>query len=171
MAQNEVDATNAKDSGGSLKIIVIALVVLLLIVIGVGVALFVMMNNKNSTVVNANGEVVAAEVMEQKTPIYVPLEPTFLANFEEQSQAAYLQVNVQIMTYDEAVSVAVGIHMPKIRNDLLWLFGSQKYEELNTVKGKRELSKKAIEVVSKVLKDAGEPDKIEAFLFTSFVMQ
>ncbi|MDH5518777.1 MAG: flagellar basal body-associated FliL family protein [Gammaproteobacteria bacterium] len=169
MAQNDVN--DAKDSAGSLKIIVIALVILLLVVIGVGVALFMMMNNKGPAVVNANGETVSTEVMAPKTPIYVPLEPTFLANFEEQSQAAYLQVNVQVMTYDEAVKIAIEKHMPRIRNDLLLLFGSQKYEELNTVKGKRELSKEAVKVTSKVLKDAGEPNKIEAFLFTSFVMQ
>lgn len=170
MAKDDENDSNAKDSGGSLKIIVIALVVLLLIVIGVGVALFVMMNNKNNAVLDENGQVVP-EVVAPKIPIYVPLEPTFLANFEEQSQAAYLQVNAQVMTYDEEVKMAVEKHMPRIRNDLLLLFGSQKYEELNTVKGKRELSKKSIEVVSKLLKEAGEPDKIEAFLFTSFVMQ
>jgi len=171
--EDNEEKEESKGSGGSLKLIIIILVVLLLVVIGVGVALFLMGGDKSkdADATAENGEPVAEEVVEQKTPIYVPLHPAFLANFEDQSSASYLQVDVQIMTYDEAVREAVKTHMPKIRNDLLWLFGSQKYDELNTVKGKRELSKKSIEVVSKVLKDAGAPHTIEAFLFTSFVMQ
>lgn len=169
MAEEKTE--DKKDSGGSLKLIIIILVVLLLVVIGAGVALFMMSGDKAPPVTGENGEPVAEKVTTPKVPIYVPLHPAFLANFEDQSSATYLQVDVQIMTYDEAVETAVKTHMPKIRNDLLLLFGSQKYDELNTVKGKRELSKKAIETVSKVLKDAGEPDTIEAFLFTSFVMQ
>lgn len=168
MAEEENE--DKKESGGSLKLIIIIIVVLLVVVIGAGVALL-MMGGEKTAETTKDGEPVAEEVQVPKTPIYVPLHPAFLANFEDQSSASYLQVDVQIMTYDEAVSEAVTKHMPKIRNDLLWLFGSQKYEELNTVKGKRELSKKGVDTVSKVLKDAGEPHSIEAFLFTSFVMQ
>jgi len=171
--EDNEEKEESKGSGGSLKLIIIIMVVLLLVVIGVGAALFMMGGDKSkdTEATGENGEPVAEEVQVPKTPIYVPLHPAFLANFEDQSSASYLQVDVQVMTYDEAVEEAVKTHMPKIRNDLLWLFGSQKYDELNTVKGKRELSKKAIDVVSKVLKDAGAPHSIEAFLFTSFVMQ
>jgi len=169
MAEEETE--DKKESGGSMKLIIIILVVLLLVVIGAAVALFMMSGDKAASPASADGSAPVEEVTTPKTPIYVPLHPAFLANFEDQSSAAYIQADVQIMTYDDAVETAVKTHMPQIRNDLLLLFGSQKYEELNTVKGKRELSKKAIEAVSKVLKDAGEPHSIEAFLFTSFVMQ
>ena len=169
MAEEETE--EKKESGGSTKLIIIILVVLLLVVIGAGAALFMMSGGDSSGATTEDGEAAVEEVQTPKVPIYVPLHPAFLANFEDQSSASYLQVDVQIMTYDEAVETAVKTHMPKIRNDLLLLFGSQKYDELNTVKGKRELSKKAIATVSNVLKDAGEAHSIEAFLFTSFVMQ
>ncbi len=172
MAKEEKEEKDEKESsGGSMKLIVIILVVLLLVVIGVGVALFMMMGDKEAPATAESGEPAVEEVIERKTPIYVPLHPAFLVNFEDQSSASHLQVDVQVMTYDEDVQTAIKTHMPKIRNDLLLLFGSQKYDELNTVKGKRALSKKAIEAVEKTLKDAGEAHKIEAFLFTSFVMQ
>jgi len=170
--KEENEAAEESKGSGSMKLIIIIMVVLLLVVIGVGAALFMMSGDKATDNQTAeNGEPVAEEVLAPKVPIYIPLHPAFLANFEDQSSASYLQVDVQVMTYDEAVEEAVKTHMPKIRNDLLWLFGSQKYGELNTVKGKRELGKKAAETVSKVLKDAGAPHSIEAFLFTSFVMQ
>lgn len=168
MAEEETE--EKKKSGGSIKLIIIVLVVLLLVVIGAGVALFLMGGDKEEASADST-ETPTEEVQAPKVPIYVALHPAFLANFEDQSQASYLQVDVQVMTYDEGVKEAIEVHMPKIRNDLLLLFGSQKYEELNTVKGKRALSKKAADVVSKVLQDAGAPHKIEAFLFTSFVMQ
>ncbi len=168
MAEEETE--DKKESGGSMKLIIIILVVLLLVVIGAGVALFMMGGDKGGAT-SEDGSAAVEEVQTPKDPIYVPLHPAFLANFEDQSSASHLQVEVQVMTYDDAVRTALKTHMPQIRNDLLLLFGSQKYEELNTVKGKRELSKKGIEAVSKVLKDAGEPHSIEAFLFTSFVMQ
>lgn len=169
----KAEAEEKSSSGGSMKLIVIILVVLLLVVIGAGVALFMMMGDKNEAApVAANGEPAVAEVsQEQKTPIYIPLHPAFLVNFEDQSSASHLQVDVQVMTYDENVEAALKVHMPKIRNDLLFLFGSQKYDDLNTIKGKRALSKLSIEVVEKALKEAGGAYKIEAFLFTSFVMQ
>ncbi|MCK4710759.1 MAG: flagellar basal body-associated FliL family protein, partial [Gammaproteobacteria bacterium] len=132
--KDEDENEEKKDSGGSMKLIVIILGVLLLVVIGVGVALFMMMGDKEPAAVGEDGEPVAVEeVQEPRTPIYVALHPAFLANFEDQSSASYLQADVQIMTYDEEVEKAVQTHMPKIRNDLLWLFGSQKFEELNTV--------------------------------------
>ena len=170
MAKAKEEVEDTKSSGGSSKLIVIILAVLLLVVIGVGVALFFMMGDKPAPVA-ADGTPIVEEVQAPKVPIYIPLHPSFLVNFEDQSSASHLQLEAQIMTYDENVEVAINSHMPKIRNDLLLLFGSQKYEELNTVKGKRELSKKSIEAISKALKDAGQPDKVEAFLFTSFVMQ
>ncbi|MDH5425511.1 MAG: flagellar basal body-associated FliL family protein [Gammaproteobacteria bacterium] len=172
MAKEEKAKEEAPASGGSMKMIVIVLVVLLLVVIGAGVALFMMMGDKTPPPLAADGSPAPVEeVATPKVPVYVPLHPAFLVNFEDQSSASHLQVDVQVMTYDEKVAEALKIHMPKIRNDLILLFGSQKYEELNTMKGKKELSKKSIEVVEKALKDAGEAHKIEAFLFTSFVMQ
>jgi flagellar protein FliL len=169
MAKEE-ENVEEKASGGSMKMIVIILVVLLVLVVGAGVALFLTTGDKPAAV-SENGEPVVEEVTTPQTPIYIPLRPAFLVNFEDQSSASHLQVDVQVMTYDEKVEEALTTHMPKVRNDLLFLFGSQKYEELNTIKGKRALSKKGIEVVEATLKDAGEAHKIEAFLFTSFVMQ
>lgn len=170
--KEEEENVEEKAPGGSMKMIVIILVVLLVLVVGAGVALFLTSGDKSApAAVSENGEPVVEEVTTPQTPIYIPLRPAFLVNFEDQSSASHLQVDIQVMTYDEKVEEALTTHMPKVRNDLLFLFGSQKYEELNTIKGKRALSKKGIEVVEATLKSAGEAHKIEAFLFTSFVMQ
>lgn len=166
----EEENTEEEKAGGSNKMIIIIIAALLVVLIGTGIALFFLLGDDEAEKVAENTEEpVVEEVV--KTPIYVPLHPAFLANFEDQSSATYLQVDIQVMTYSTDVEDAIKTHMPKIRNDLLLLFSSQKFEELNTVKGKRKLSKDALKAVHDVLVAANAPSEVEDLLFTSFVMQ
>jgi flagellar protein FliL len=159
---------------------IILLVNGLLLVIGIGVAVFMMMGGDDEAATDAaDSEMLdEAESVEggkskksRGTPIYVPLHPAFVVNFENQEQVAFLQVDIQIMTYDLSVEQALKTHMPAVRNELLLLLGGKQYHEINTREGKRALSQEAIKVMQDVLKDAGEPSSIEALYFTSFVMQ
>ena len=59
------------------------------------------------------------------TPVYVPLNPAFVVNFENQEQVSFLQVDIQIMTFDPAVEEAIKVHMPRVRNELLLLLGGK----------------------------------------------
>ena len=163
--------------GGMMKIILLVNGVLLLIGIGVGVFMF--MGSDEPAADSADAEMLeeseAVEGEKSKkskgTPIYVPLHPAFVVNFENQEQVAFLQVDIQIMTYDNTVESALKTHMPAIRNELLLLLGGKQYHEINTREGKRALSQEAIKVMQDVLKDVGAPSSIEALYFTSFVMQ
>jgi flagellar FliL protein len=61
---------------------------------------------------------------------------------------------------------------PIIRNDLLLLFSNQKATDLETNAGKEQLRTDALAAVRKVLAaNEGKPEKIDAVLFTTFVMQ
>jgi len=175
--EEENTEAGAEKKGGMMKIIL--LVNGLLLLIGIGVGVFMFMSGGEESVETADSEVLedaeSAEGGQSKkskgTPIYVPLHPAFVVNFENQEQVAFLQVDIQIMTYDNTVESALKIHMPAIRNELLLLLGGKQYHEINTREGKRALSQEAIEVIHNVLKDVGAPSSIEALYFTSFVMQ
>jgi flagellar FliL protein len=104
-------------------------------------------------------------------PIYIPLNPAFVVNFENQDQVSFLQVDIQVMTYDPRVEPALTTHMPAVRNELLLLLSGKQYHEINTREGKRALSQEAMKVIQGVLKSVNEPNSIEALYFTSFVMQ
>ncbi|VAW66766.1 hypothetical protein MNBD_GAMMA08-1661 [hydrothermal vent metagenome] len=177
MADEEEEKTEEPKKGGMMKIILLVNGVLLLI--GIGVAVFMFMGGDEEAVNSEDAEMLdEAEAVESKqskksrgTPIYVPLHPAFVVNFENQEQVAFLQVDIQIMTYDPSVEQALKAHMPAVRNELLLLLGGKQYHEINTREGKRALSQEAIEVMIKVLKDVGEPSSVEALYFTSFVMQ
>jgi flagellar FliL protein len=104
--------------------------------------------------------------------IYVPLDPPFVVNFQSEQAARFLQVAVQLMTHDPATADLLKQHDPVIKNDLLLLFGGQKYEDLSTRAGKEKLQTDALAAVRAIVtKAGGKPGAVEALYFTSFVMQ
>jgi len=166
--------------GGMMKIILLGVVALLVILIAVGATVFLMGGDdkaQSDDTEQLEGEEAADNASDAKSskehgkPIYVALNPAFVVNFENQDQVSFLQVDIQVMTYDSSVEEAIKIHMPVVRNELLLLLGGKQYHEINTREGKRQLSQEAIKAIQQVLKDAGAPSSVEALYFTSFVMQ
>ncbi|MBI3775738.1 MAG: flagellar basal body-associated FliL family protein [Gammaproteobacteria bacterium] len=102
---------------------------------------------------------------------YVSLDPPFVVNFEGNSSARFLQINVEVMSRKAEYAEHIKKHMPVIRNNLVMLFGSQTYDKVNTLKGKEDLRQKALTEVQKILEEETGDPGIEALYFTSFVMQ
>jgi len=177
MADEKTEETE-KQGGGMMKIILLVNGLLLVIGIAVGVTVF-MLGGDDDNKAGEDAEMLDDAVdgeggqstKSKGTPIYVPLHPAFVVNFENQEQVSFLQVNIQIMTYDASVEGALKVHMPAVRNELLLLLGGKQYHEINTREGKRALSQEAVELIKEVLGNVGEPNSIEALYFTSFVMQ
>jgi flagellar protein FliL len=105
-------------------------------------------------------------------PLYVPLDPAFVANLAGDQPAHFLQITAQLMTHDPQTVDALKAADPIIRNDLLLLFSNQKATDLSTDEGKEKLHAAALAAVRKVLAaNGGKPETVDAVLFTSFVMQ
>jgi flagellar FliL protein len=84
----------------------------------------------------------------------------------------FLQITAQIMTHDPKTVEGLKAADPIIRNDLLLLFSNQKSTDLATNDGKERLRAAALAAVRKVLaENGGKPEKVDAVLFTTFVMQ
>jgi flagellar protein FliL len=102
----------------------------------------------------------------------VALDPPFVVNFDGDQVARFLQITVQVMTRDPATVEVLKGNDPVVRNDLLMLFGNQKYEAVSQRAGKERLRSDALATVRHVVQNAGgKPDHIEQVYFTSFVMQ
>jgi len=113
-----------------------------------------------------------AEAAPHGPPVYVALDPPFVVNFEAQQLVRFLQVTVQLMSRDPQTVELLHANDPAIRNDLLLLFGNQRYEVIATRDGKETLRKQALEVARHVVEQSGgKADRVEAVYFTSFVMQ
>jgi flagellar FliL protein len=105
-------------------------------------------------------------------PQYVALDPPFVVNFESDQQVRFLQITVQLMSRDLATIELLKANDPVVRNDLLLLFGGQKYSVISTREGKEQLRAQTLAAVRKVVAGAGgRPERVEAVYFTSFVMQ
>ena len=113
-----------------------------------------------------------AKQEEQLPPKYVNLDPPFVVNFEAEAAVRFLQVTIGVMTRDPHIEALVKDNDPRVRNDMLMILSGQNYGSVSTNEGKEELRKKCLEAVRTIVKEMhGEPEKVEALYFTSFVMQ
>lgn len=105
-------------------------------------------------------------------PLYLPLDPAFVVNFQADQLVRFLQVSVEVMSRDQKTLDLMKNNDPVLRNDLLILFANQKYTVLATPEGKEQLRTEALAAIRKDLAQAGgDPKLVEAVYFTSFVMQ
>lgn len=179
------DETTEEEGGkkkpGLIKIVLLVNGALLILALIIGAVMFFMGGDEEEAQAvdeEVLGETLGEPAAEQADdvvnagkPIYIPLNPAFVVNFENQDQVSFLQVDIQVMTYDPRVEPALTTHMPAVRNELLLLLSGKQYHEINTREGKRALSQEAMKVIEDVLKSVNEPNSIEALYFTSFVMQ
>lgn len=108
-----------------------------------------------------------------KPEIYLALEPAFVVTFREGDGDAlrYLQVGVTLMSHDQkAINVAKEAD-PVVRDGLVSLFSSQKFDVVTETAGREKLQADALASVRKIVqKRLGQPG-IDALYFTSFVIQ
>lgn len=113
-----------------------------------------------------------AEPKPSGPPLYLALDPPFVVNFQANELVRFLQVSVQVMSHDQKVLDLLKANDPVVRNALLLLFANQKYATLATTAGKEQLRAQALAAIRKIVAQAGgDPQRIDAVYFTSFVMQ
>ena len=105
-------------------------------------------------------------------PLYLALDPAFVVNFQADQMVRFLQVSIEVMSRDQPTLDLLKDNDPVVRNDLLILLANQKYALIATPAGKEQLRADALAAIRKVLVQAGgDPKRLEAVYFTSFVMQ
>jgi flagellar FliL protein len=108
---------------------------------------------------------------QQRVAIYYKLDPPFVVNFQGATGNRFLQVTIEIMTYDPEVVPAVEQHMPVIRNNIVFLLSSVNYDQVSTLEGKQKLRADTLTEIQKILKDKIGKPGVEEVYFTSIVMQ
>ncbi|MGI6409290.1 MAG: flagellar basal body-associated FliL family protein [Thiopseudomonas sp.] len=103
--------------------------------------------------------------------LYESLEPAFVVNFQTEGRTRYMQVSLALMARDEQQLAMLRSHMPALRNQLVMLFSSQDFAQLNTPLGLDMLKQKVTATVQELaVREVGVP-VVEQVLFTNFVMQ
>lgn len=150
------------------KLLMIIIAVLLLAVIGLGV--FMLMGSGDN---DSSADAKATTTVKQP-PVYFAIEDPFIVNFSEQSNGAvrYMQVKIKVMARSQAVVDMVKEHLPAVQHELLILFYSQKYDDLQTSEGSQALQQASLATINQILKsETSLEDELEAVYFTSFIMQ
>jgi len=150
----------AKGGGKGLILIIVAILALG----GGGFGAWKVMSGKDAAKKDAKAEVLP--------PRYITIDPPFVVNFEAQSMVRFLQVTIGVMTRDVAIESMVKDNDPRVRNDLLMILANQTYATVSTVEGKETLRKRCLDSLKAIVVEmGGDPAKVEALYFTSFVMQ
>jgi len=102
---------------------------------------------------------------------YLDLSPAFVVNYSHQDELRYVQLSVSAMARSEETLEAVEAHLPRIRNSLIMLFGSQDFETLGTQQGKEQLQELALNSIREIIREEARVPDVEAVYFTNFVMQ
>ena len=128
------------------------------------------------TTANAKSETPSEKGEKKKTgeankPQFYKLRPVMVVNIPAADRTRYLQVDVELMTRSSSGVENIETYSPIIRNDLIILFSTQRYEDLLTLEGKENLRKKALETVQKVMKQNAGDATVDQVLFTNFVAQ
>ena len=160
--EDQVDEEGGSGKGKGGSGLVVTLLVLILLG-GGGVGAWMFMNGKK------DAKETAVEVL---PPRYVNIDPPFVVNFEAEAMVRFLQVTIGVMTRDTNIEKLVKDNDPRVRNDLLMILSNQNYDAVATLEGKEKLRTRCLESVRGIVQEmGGDPAKIEALYFTSFVMQ
>ncbi len=104
-----------------------------------------------------------AAPLQNKPALYIAAQPALVANFEVQTTAAYLQIDMSFMARNQQVIDVVKQHMPVIRNNVLDIMSAQKVEIVTTRVGKEQLRQAILDsvqqVVAKAMQGSGVSDK------------
>lgn len=155
-----------RQQGVSLVVVLLIILIVLVIAMGTAAGLYV-----TGVFDGGSAQPAVSKPVKQKPPIYVPLEPALVVNFDRNGRLGFLQVTVQAMTREESVRGALDQHSPVIRNNLLMLLSSKSYADIADRDGKEALRLEALEEINRILGEQGVAGKVEDLYFTGFVMQ
>ncbi len=167
MAEEEPQAEAEATGAGKMKLILIVVGALLLIGGSIGGTLLIVGGDDQTAATEADEEV---EVSRDDAS-YVELKPAFTVNLAPEDPVGFLQISMQVLTFNDDVADELEKHKPLIRNNLLVLFGKQSSAELRAPEGKERLQKSALETVQSVINKHGSGGEVDNVFFTSFVMQ
>lgn len=104
---------------------------------------------------------------------YVEMAPPFVTHVGEPSEnPAYLKAEVSLRVGTETARDAIETHMPRLRHELVILFGEQTdLDTLASTEGQQAVRQEALKRLNQVLADQQTGEEIVDVLFTSFVIQ
>ncbi len=125
--------------------------------------------------VTAEDEPEADETSEEAPTFtdYVEMKPSFVTHVGEPSERLkYLKADVTLRVNSETARAAIETHMPRLRHELVMLFGEQTdLETLSSPEGQQAVREEARTRLNQVLEQQRTDEQIVNVLFSTFVIQ
>jgi flagellar FliL protein len=104
---------------------------------------------------------------------YIAMDPPFVTHVGKPgNKITYLKASVSLRASDAGVRPAVEAHMPRLRHELVMLFGEQTdVDRLTSTEGQQALREEAKKRINQVLEEQHTDEAIAGVLFTEFVVQ
>lgn len=174
MADTIDDAADAEadGGGGKKKLIMLGGGALVLLAIGIfaGPAIQNMIFPAQDDVAAAGEQ--QALVDAPGDELYQPLHPALIVNVTDQlGDPHFMQIEMEVMARDQDTINAIKDHMPLIRNNLILLYSTAKYETVTTRAGKEQMLADGLAAVREILAPRIKTPNAEALYFTSLVIQ
>lgn len=104
---------------------------------------------------------------------YIAMDPPFVTHVGTPgNKITYLKASVSLRVASTGARPAVEAHMPRLRHELVMLFGEQTdADQLTATTGQQVLREEAKTRINQVLEEQQTGERITGVLFTEFVVQ
>lgn len=104
---------------------------------------------------------------------YIDMPPAFVTHVGPPAERpSYLKTDISLRVATETAAAAINAHMPRLRHELVMLFGEQDdLDRLSSAEGQRALRDAARERINKVLEEQRTGEQVTDVLFSTFVIQ
>lgn len=165
MAKADAISAQGAEKPKKKKTLLIALLALLVVGAGVGGGAFFYLKSSPAS----------AEAAHEKKgpPSYIKLEPA-VVNISNGEDSHYLQVSIDLKTFDSKVEENVTLLMPEIRDGILTLLAGQNPDTVTQPAEREKLRQQVKVLVNRLLTAHGKEkgkEPVDGVFFTAFVMQ
>ena len=152
------------------KILVLLIGIMMLLMLGLGGGLFMMWNQLSAlnaqSVADAGEQPDEVVSLEQSLGPIFPLD-TFIVNLADKGGTRYLRVTMDLELGNSDLEDELYKRLPQVRDSLLMILPSKRFEDISTVQGKTALRDEMLEALNGYLGQG----KITNIYFKEFVVQ
>jgi flagellar FliL protein len=152
------------------KILILLIGVLLVMMFGMGSGLFLMWNKISDINLQANAN--AGTQNNQGANGEHPLGPiyaleTFIVNLADKGGNRYLRVTMDLELGNPELEVEIGKRLPQVRDSILMILPSKRFDDISSVEGKIALRDEILETLNGFFTQG----KVTNIYFKEFVVQ
>jgi len=156
------------------KILMILIGVTMVFMLGLGGGLFMMWNKLSAMETQTQGSGEDGEQADQDTPVPVdellgPIFPldTFIVNLADKGGKRYLRITIDLELDSEELESEVTKRLPQVRDSILTILPTKRFEDISSAKGKTALRDQMLERINGMLAWG----QITNIYFKEFVVQ